>query len=217
MEQNYFGVPALQGTLGDNIDYQVAPFSRYSTVSFYPDYEGDLIYNGASSKVFRSDWGNGVQADSAYHGFKDHTIRLGTYIDSERAEIDNHEAAFPTAPLSATPKFVVDNIGLQTWIYSVYLQDEWKPFKQLTINVGARFDLYDGLLRADQASPRVGLEYTPIRAPLCTRHTRASSPRRRPSWYRSAPSANSRTPLARQLPVATELLRWSAIICSTWA
>ena len=29
-EQNYFGVLALQGTLGDNIDYQVAPFSRYS-------------------------------------------------------------------------------------------------------------------------------------------------------------------------------------------
>ena len=58
--------------------------------------------------------------------------------------------------------FSVDNIGLQSWIYSVYLQDEWKPFEPLTINYGARFDLYDGLLRADQASPRVGLEYTPI-------------------------------------------------------
>jgi hypothetical protein len=39
---------ALQGAVGDNIDYQIAPFSRYSTVSFYPDYEGDLIYNGAA-------------------------------------------------------------------------------------------------------------------------------------------------------------------------
>jgi outer membrane receptor protein involved in Fe transport len=166
-EQNYFGVLALQGTVGENIDYQISPFSRYSTVSFYPDYEGDLIYNGASSKVFRSDWGNGVQADSAYHGFQDHTIRLGGYFDSERAEIDNHEATFPTAgtpPVQSSnaPEFVVDNLALQTWIYSVYLQDEWKPFKQLTINVGARFDLYDGLLRADQASPRVGLEYTPF-------------------------------------------------------
>jgi outer membrane receptor protein involved in Fe transport len=161
-EQNYFGVPALQGTVGDNIDYQIAPFTRYSTVSFYPDYKGDLIYNGASSKVFRSDWGSGVQADSAYHGFKDHTIRLGAYVDSERAEIDNHEATFPTNPASATPVFRVDDLGLQTWIYSVYLQDEWKPFEPLTINYGARFDLYDGLLRADQASPRVGLEYIPF-------------------------------------------------------
>ncbi len=165
-EQNYFGVLALQGTVGEDIDYQIAPFSRYSTVSFYPDYKGDLIYNGASSKVFRSDWGNGFQIDSAYHAFQNHTIRLGGYFDSERAEIDNHEATFlgaPGMPSSNVPISIVDNIALQTWIYSVYLQDEWKPFEQLTINYGARFDLYDGLVRADQASPRVGLEYTPIK------------------------------------------------------
>ncbi len=76
-EQNYFGVLALQGTVGQDIDYQVAPFSRYSTVSFYPDYEGDLIYNGAASKVFRSDWSNGFQLDTAYHGLPGHTIRWG--------------------------------------------------------------------------------------------------------------------------------------------
>ncbi len=167
LEQNYFGVLALQGTVGSDVDYQIAPFSRYSTVSFYPDYEGDLIYNGASSKVFRSDWGNGAQIDSAYHGIARHTIRLGGYFDSERAEIDNHEAVFPLTGAPPTPSNVpvsiVDNLGLQTWIYSVYLQDEWKPFEPLTINYGARFDLYDGLVRADQPSPRIGLEYTPIK------------------------------------------------------
>src|SRR5260370_26936596 len=45
--RSYFNVLALQGTVGDNIDYQVAPFSRYSTVTFNPDHTGDLIYNGA--------------------------------------------------------------------------------------------------------------------------------------------------------------------------
>ena len=49
-EQNYFGVFALQGTIGSKFDYQIAPFSRYSTVSFYPDFDGDLIYNGAASQ-----------------------------------------------------------------------------------------------------------------------------------------------------------------------
>ncbi len=93
-EQNYFNVLALQGTVGDNIDYQIAPFSRYSTVTFNPDHVGDLIYNGAASRVFRSDWGNGFQLDTAYHGIANHTFRLGGYFDAERAEIDNHEAVF---------------------------------------------------------------------------------------------------------------------------
>ena len=60
------------------------------------------------------------------------------------------------------PISITDNIALQTWIYSVYVQDEWKPIDRLTFNAGARFDLYDGLVRADQASPRVGAEYTPF-------------------------------------------------------
>ena len=94
-EQNYFNVLALQGTVGENFDYQLAPFSRYSAVTFNPDHTGDLIYNGAAAKVFRSDWGNGFQLDTAYHGITDHTFRLGGYFDAERAEIDNHESVFP--------------------------------------------------------------------------------------------------------------------------
>ncbi len=166
-EQNYFGVFALQGVIGPEVDYQVAPFSRYSTVTFNPDHDGDLIYNGAASRVFRSDWANGIQVDTAYHGFDQHTIRLGAFFDSERAEIDNREAVFPADPAGAQssdiPFTVLDDTALQSWTYSVYLQDEWKPVEPLTINVGTRFDLYDGLERADQASPRVGLEYTPIK------------------------------------------------------
>ena len=162
-EQNYFGVFALQGTIGSKFDYQIAPFSRYSTVSFKPDFDGDLIYNGAASRVFRSDFGNGVQADATYRAFATHTFRLGAYLDAERAEIDNHEATFPIDPATGNPLTVpvsiTDNTALQTWIYSVYAQDEWKPVEKLTINYGVRFDLYDGLTRADQASPRVGAVY----------------------------------------------------------
>ncbi len=163
-EQNYFNVLALQGTVGENIDYQIAPFSRYSAVTFNPDHTGDLIYNGAASRVFRSDWGNGFQLDTAYHGIADHTFRLGGYFDAERAEIDNHESTFPANPItlkqiSDVPISFVDNVGLQTWIYSGYMQDEWKLTPKLTFNYGVRFDLYDGLVRADQASPRAAFEY----------------------------------------------------------
>ena len=160
-EQNYFNVLALQGTIGGDFDYQIAPFSRYSNVSFNPDHPGDLIYNGAAAKVFRSSFANGIQADTAYRGIADHTLRLGVYFDGERAEIDNHEAVFPLLPppAGANPISLVDNTALTAWQYSVYVQDEWKPIDKLTINLGVRFDLYDGLTRSDQASPRVGAEY----------------------------------------------------------
>lgn len=168
-EQNYFGIIALQGEVGSNFDYQISPFSRYSSVSFNPDYTGDLIYNGAASKVFRSDWSSGFQLDTAYHGFANHTLRLGGSFIGERAEIDDHEAVFKTNPdgSQAGPPFVpigiVDNVALTSWYYSGYIQDEWKPWEPLTINYGCRFDLYDGLVRADQASPRIGFVYTPFK------------------------------------------------------
>jgi outer membrane receptor protein involved in Fe transport len=166
-EQNYFAVLPLQGVIGPNFDYQIAPFSRYSTVSFNPDHIGDLIYNGAASRVFRSDWGNGVQVDTSYRAFTNHTFRIGGYFDAERAEIDNHESTFPVDPIThaigTSPISITDNIALQTWIYSAYVQDEWKPFEKLTLNYGVRFDLYDGLVRADQASPRVAIVYTPFK------------------------------------------------------
>jgi len=160
-EQNYFNVLALQGTVGSQFDYQLAPFSRYSTVTFNPDHTGDLIYDGAASRVFRSDWGNGFQLDTAYHGLANHTFRLGGYFDAERAEIDNHESTFPIVGgvPETTPISITDNLALQTWIYSGYMQDEWKPTEKLTLNYGVRFDLYDGLVRADQASPRIAAEY----------------------------------------------------------
>ena len=60
---------------------------------------------------------------------------------------------------STVPISIVNDIALQTWIYSGYMQDEWKPTEKLTFNYGVRFDLYDGLVRADQASPRVAVEY----------------------------------------------------------
>jgi outer membrane receptor protein involved in Fe transport len=132
-------------------------------VSFYPDFVGDLIYNGAASRVFRSDWANGVQVDTTYRAVASHTFRLGGYFDAERAEIDNHEAIFPinqtTGIASTVPISLTDNTALQTWTYSLYAQDEWKPIEKLTIDYGVRFDLYDGVTRADQASPRVGASY----------------------------------------------------------
>ena len=163
-EQNYFGVLALQGVLHDDIDYQVAGFTRYSTLSFHPDIEGDLIFNGQASRVFRSDWSSGLQGDFAYRGIAQHTIRTGYLLQGERAEFDNHSLTFPGTPgkqTSDVPIQIVDNRAETVWLYGIYLQDEWRPAEapKLTVNYGARFDLYDGFTRSVQFSPRFTAAY----------------------------------------------------------
>jgi outer membrane receptor protein involved in Fe transport len=164
-EQNYFGVLAYQGAIGPEITYQISGFTYYSTIQFNPDSVGDLIYNGIASNVFRSSWTNGLQGDSAYHVTADHTLRTGFYFESQRAEIDNHALTFPASGGVQTgdiPFGVVDDTSIQSWTYSVYVQDEWRILPTLTFNYGVRFDLYDGIDRADQASPRAGLVYKPF-------------------------------------------------------
>lgn len=164
-EQNYYGVLAWQGAIGSRLDYQLAGFSRYSTLSFYPDNEGDLIFNGAASRIFRSSWASGLQGDGSYRLPDNHTVRAGFYFSGERAEIDNHELTFPccnamggqSSDIPLPP--IVDNRAITAWLYGLYLQDEWRPIERLTVNYGVRFDLYDGIARAFQASPRFGLIY----------------------------------------------------------
>jgi outer membrane receptor protein involved in Fe transport len=168
LEQNYYGVLSLQGTIGAKLDYQLSGFSRYSTVSFYPDNDGDLIYDGAASRIFRSSWSNGLQGDSSYRLNDSNTVRAGFWFSGERAEIDNHELVFPCCdPMgnqtSDMPFLIVDDRAITSWLYGVYIQDEWRPTEQVTINFGSRFDLYDGIVRADQASPRVGVVYKPFK------------------------------------------------------
>jgi outer membrane receptor protein involved in Fe transport len=162
LEQNYWSVLAIQGVIGSKFDYQLAGFTRYSTISFHPDKTGDLIYNGIASQIFRSSWAKGLQGDLAFHVLDTDTIRAGFYFSGERAEFDNHSLVFPGNAGVATgdvPVAITDDSSATVWLYGIYIQNEWHPIKPLTINFGTRFDLYDGFDRADQASPRFAITY----------------------------------------------------------
>jgi len=163
LEENFYNVLALQGAVGPKLDYQLAAFSRYSTIHFVPDIPGDLIFNGAASNVFRTSFVNGLQGDASYLLPAANTVRGGFYFSGENAYIGNHEMVFPANPdgsqASTTPFRIVDNLQITDWLYGGYLQDEWKPTEQLTVNFGARFDLSDAFVRATQFSPRVGVVY----------------------------------------------------------
>ncbi|WP_213777235.1 TonB-dependent receptor [Caballeronia sp. dw_276] len=162
-ELNQFAVVALQGTNGGALDYQVALFTRYSRTQFNPDPVGDLLFNGVAASDFHSDSANGVQADTTYRLNAKHTLRAGISFQQEHAVFNNDLSVFPADEdgnqLSDQPFNVPDSSSKTGYLYSAYVQDEWKVTDKLTVNYGLRYDKMDEYVSASQLSPRVGLVY----------------------------------------------------------
>nr|WP_027802382.1 TonB-dependent receptor [Paraburkholderia dilworthii] len=162
-ELNQFAVVALQGTNGAALDYQLAVFTRYSRTQFNPDPVGDLLFNGVAASDFHSDRANGVQLDTTYRLNEKHTIRAGIFFQQEHAIFDNSLAVFPVDAegnqSSDQPVNIPDSSSKTGYLYSAYVQDDWKLTDRLTINYGLRYDKMDQYVSASQVSPRVGLVY----------------------------------------------------------
>jgi outer membrane receptor protein involved in Fe transport len=163
-EQNTFGVLALQKSV-NGLDFQLAAFSRYSTLHFVPDTIGDLVFNGIASDVYRRGFANGLQSDGAYKLNDAHTLRAGFTVTGESTQNSNISNVLPLDafgnPIDA-PFTVTDNNSRLGWVAGVYLQDEWKVTNQLTLNVGLRFDQMWQYVDANQLSPRVNVVYKPL-------------------------------------------------------
>jgi outer membrane receptor protein involved in Fe transport len=167
-ELNNFGVIALQGTNGGALDYQVALFTRYTRTQFNPDEIGDLMFNGVASTDFRSNQAEGVQADTTFRLNDTHTLRAGVMAEQEHAVFNDSVAVFPTdadGNQSSDVPFTIKDAGASTgYLYSAYLQDEWKLTSKLTLNYGVRYDGMDEYVHASQLSPRIGLVFQPTNA-----------------------------------------------------
>lgn len=163
LEQTYFSILALQGSIGAKLDYQVALFTRYFQGNFSPDPIGNLIFNGVASQVLNSSSANGTQGDFTYRWNPEHTLRAGLYFNEEGIEVDNTSAVFKTNPdgsqKSDVPFNVVENSNRLTFLGGLYVQDEWRPLDKLTLNYGLRWDIMDGLTRDNDLSPRIGAVY----------------------------------------------------------
>lgn len=161
-EINQYATIALQGTSEDgDFGYQFAPYMRNSSLHFLPDFAGDLEYNGIASDVLDTDFAAGVQADGSYLLDDQHTLRAGFVIQTERAVASNTSLVYPVVGgvTIDTPESIVDNHAKIGNEYGVYVQDEWRLTRKLTMNYGARFDAVNAYVSETQLSPRLGFVY----------------------------------------------------------
>jgi outer membrane receptor protein involved in Fe transport len=162
LEQTYFGVLSYL-TVEQDLSYQVAVFSRYSTLDFRPDLVPDLLFNGVAQDLHRSSIASGLQADGRYVLTPSHTLRTGVYFAAEHMSVQTTSAVLPTLngeQTSDVPFSIHDTEGRQGYTSSVYLQDAWRVGPSLTVNGGLRFDDVEGLTSARQFSPRLNAVWT---------------------------------------------------------
>src|SRR6266480_2140276 len=165
-EDSAYEILTYQKKAGD-LNFQASIFNRYSSILFRPDDVGDLIFNGVASRVDRAILSNGVEFDSSYKLNDEHTLRAGFIFTEQHATIDTATLVFPIDAsgnqTSTTPIRIVDNHDKYGYFYGFYLQDEWKPFEQLTINFGGRLDFVNAFVDENQLSPRINVVYEPFK------------------------------------------------------
>src|SRR5580698_3634409 len=158
----YFGILALSGVIGPEINYQVAYTGAYSTIQFTPDPIGDLIYQGVASNSFRSGFDNTLQTDLSRqfdsHDFGSHNIGTGFYLGEYGIQVDSTTLAFPVdssgTPTQDTPISIVQNNNNINMLYGVYLQDIWQVNEKFTATIGVRWDGVAGVINNNMVSPR---------------------------------------------------------------
>ena len=183
-EITHYGVAAYQYA-GDKLNFQVAPFIRYSQTKFTPDpNHGDIILNGFADASRLSSLAAGVQSDASLQAGRDHTVRSGIFFQNEHTTsnivsnvlplgpdprcVDPTSPDCPIVQTSDVPFAITDRHSKTGKLYGVYLQDEWKLTPNLTLNYRARYDIVRAYTRESQLSPRANLVWNP--APLTTFH-----------------------------------------------
>ncbi len=168
LQINNFQILAWQKHV-DDIDFQIAGFNQFSSVYFSPgDPTGDLLFNGIAQTAYRQSWASGVQGDGSWRAAPDHTVRSGFYIQRERSPFSSTSNVLPVdqnGVQTTDQPLSIFNSGSKTgWIYSYYLQDEWKIIPSLTLNFGARYDQFAEFVSERQLSPRANLVWQPTEA-----------------------------------------------------
>ena len=157
-ELTQFAILSWQHSQGA-LNWQSSLSARYTSLDFEPDYTGDLLYNGIAQNASKGDTALAWQTYSAYQLNDAHTVRAGFYLQHDSSTSNTTSLVLPVdmtgAQTTDAPLTIPDNSSQTQSIESVYLQDEWKPIADFTLNYGLRFDAYHAYSSGSQLSPRI--------------------------------------------------------------
>src|SRR5271169_3563760 len=70
------------------LDVQTSLIARYSSLTFVPDFPGDLLFTGVAQNAFKQNVAYAAQSDAAYHLNEDNIIRAGLFAQTDHAVSD---------------------------------------------------------------------------------------------------------------------------------
>ena len=162
-EITQYAIVSLQHVQGE-LTLQSSLSARYSSLTFFPDEVGDLLYNGIAQNAFKRDDAFSWQTDGDYHLNDAHMLRFGFYVQHDNADSQTNSLV-SEVDADGNPTNVLKNIidnGTQSQnIESFYFQDEWKPIDVLTINYGLRYDHLTAYTSGHQVEPRLNIVWKP--------------------------------------------------------
>ena len=166
-----FGIVALQKQV-NALNFQVSVVNRYSNVYFSPDPLGDLLFNGIAQSATRQSVANGLQGDGVIASPTPTLFAAAFTSRAERSSFNTNSSVLPVnssgIQTSDQPIAILDSGATTGWLYSYYLQDEWRPVPKLTFNFGGRFDQMAEYVNGRQLSPRASLVWQPTDATTFT-------------------------------------------------
>ncbi|MEI9926403.1 MAG: TonB-dependent receptor [Sphingomonas sp.] len=163
-EKTGFAILSLLHDAGP-VTLQASLFGRISSLDYFPDTLGELLFNGVAQRASKRDLTAGGQIEAVYRLSSAHTLRAGLVVSRDHGDSRTTTQVFPVdaaGDQAGQPIAIVDNGTATEMTYSAYLQDEWKLATGLTLNFGGRFDRYDGFRSEQQFSPRVNAVWEPV-------------------------------------------------------